>query len=218
MTTTVNHRKTILDTIRQSLRRGELSETARQAARKRLQQPPITLQPKLPDDDLLALFQQRLEKVAGTVHSVKSAAEVVAAVKSYLQTRELPLHLVADSLLQDLPWSTDMTLAYRNAEATDAVSVTQGFAGIAETGSVMMLSSPNAPTPLNFLPEVHIVVLQTVDVVSHMEEAWAKLCATDSFPRTVNLITGPSRTADVEQTIQLGAHGPRAFHVVLWAA
>lgn len=208
-------RAAILATIRQSLGRGELDTATSQRLEQRLQQPTVTLQPQLTNNDLVTLFQQQLEQAAGTVVRVRDRKAAVAAIKAYLQARDLPLQLVADRRLQALPWFAGMTVVYRNAEASDQVSVTQGFAGIAETGSVLMLSSVEAPTPLNFLPEVHIVVLRAVDVVSHIESVWQKLRARGKMPRAVNLITGPSRTADIEQTIQLGAHGPRAFHVVL---
>jgi len=60
------------------------------------------------------------------------------------------------------------------------------------------------------------VVLMRCGLVKHIEDVWARLreCCSD-WPRTVNIITGPSRTADIEQTIQLGAHGPRRLHVLL---
>src|SRR3546814_21166695 len=105
-------------------------------------------------------------------------------------------------------------------EGQDVVSVTAAFAGIAETGKRMLHSGPERPTTLNFLPDTHIVVLRAGQVVGPYEDAWARLRqarrdAGRDFPRTVNLITGPSRTADIEQTVQLGAHGPRRLHIVI---
>ncbi len=53
-------------------------------------------------------------------------------------------------------------------------------------------------------------------IVRHLEDLWAQLRARlDGMPRAVSLITGPSKTADVEQTMQYGAHGPRRLHVIL---
>jgi len=97
-------------------------------------------------------------------------------------------------------------------------SVTEAFCAIAETGTVMLLSGPENPVRLNFLPEVHVVVVSTRDIVGGYEEAWDRLrreMGEGAMPRTVNWITGPSRTADIEQTLILGAHGPRALHVLL---
>ena len=96
--------------------------------------------------------------------------------------------------------------------------------GFAETGTLMMASGPDHPSTLNFLPETHIVVLPAARIGGAYEEGWAHLRAEaargdgegDGFmPRTVNLVTGPSRTADIEQTIALGAHGPRRLHIVI---
>jgi L-lactate dehydrogenase complex protein LldG len=104
------------------------------------------------------------------------------------------------------------------AEAADATSLTGAFAAIAETGTLMMASGPQAPVTLNFLPENHIVVLRASQVTGTYEEAWQRLRAQlgkDVMPRAVNMITGPSRTGDIEQTILLGAHGPRRLHVLL---
>ena len=104
----------------------------------------------------------------------------------------------------------------RLATRDDHVTVTRAFAGVAETGSLVLLSSPQSPTSLNFLPDVHVVVLARERIVRHLEDAWALLRSeVPAMPRTVNFITGPSRTADIEQTIQLGAHGPRGLHVIL---
>ena len=100
----------------------------------------------------------------------------------------------------------------------DEVAVTRAFAGVAETGSLMLLSGPEGPTTLNFLPENNVVVLDAAAVVGFYEDAWERVRArygAGTMPRTVNFITGPSRTADIEQTIQLGAHGPRRLHIVL---
>ena len=94
--------------------------------------------------------------------------------------------------------------------------MTGAFAGIAETGSVMLLSGPGSPTTLNFLPEDHIVVLRESRIVPHLEDAWAMLRAErESMPRTVNLICGPSKTGDIELVILEGAHGPRRLRVVV---
>src|SRR3546814_17374947 len=91
------------------------------------------------------------------------------------------------------------------------------FAGIAETGTVMMASGPDAPITLNFLPENHVVVLRASQVAGTYEEAWQRLREARGrgvMPRAVNLITGPSRTGDIEQTILLGAHGPRRLPAI----
>ena len=105
---------------------------------------------------------------------------------------------------------------------TDLVSVQQAFAAVAETGTLMLPSDPKRPTTLNLLSDTAIVVLRTSRVVGPYEDAWDLLrrerkdAMTGGFmPRNVMLVTGPSRSADIEQTLELGAHGPRRLHVVL---
>jgi L-lactate dehydrogenase complex protein LldG len=149
-----------------------------------------------------------------------------------------------DASLDAIPWDTRPLLRIRRgrAEAHDAVSLTPCLAAVAETGTLLLASGPGTPTTLNFLPDTHIVVLHAGQVVASYEDGWDLLRARASprpapppsagevdrptggpegadgaplLPRTVNLITGPSRTGDIEQRIQLGAHGPRRLHVVL---
>jgi L-lactate dehydrogenase complex protein LldG len=82
----------------------------------------------------------------------------------------------------------------------------------------MLVSGPQTPTTLNFLPETHVVVVRRDQIVATYEEAWGHLRAVQTkgmLPRTINFITGPSRTADIEQHMELGAHGPRRLHIVL---
>jgi len=97
--------------------------------------------------------------------------------------------------------------------------VQHAFAAIAETGTLMLPSSKQRPTTINLLPDTAIAILRASRVVGPYEEAWDLLradCPDGGFmPRNVMLVTGPSRSADIEQTLELGAHGPRRLHVVL---
>jgi L-lactate dehydrogenase complex protein LldG len=111
-----------------------------------------------------------------------------------------------------------LALRRGRAEASDHVSITGAMAGIAETGTLVMASGPDHPVSLNLLPDTHVVVLREADIVAGYEEVWELLRARygkNGMPRTVNTITGPSRTGDIEQTIELGAHGPRRMHIVV---
>ncbi|ALG67190.1 LutC/YkgG family protein [Beggiatoa leptomitoformis] len=209
-------RQTIFNQIRQSLGRQEsVNELTRQHLEARLQQHTIHEQPAL-NLSLLDKFIYQVEKVAGTCEQVEQLSDVPACLMRYLHTQQLPTSVVMDRHLKELAWSSALTVAYRSAQIDDLVSVTHAFAGVAETGSIVMLSSPESPTTLNFLPDVHIVILSRADLLPHIESVWEKLRHTNkAIPRTVNFITGPSRTADIEQTIQLGAHGPRRLHIIL---
>ena len=168
------------------------------------------------------------EEVQTTVTQVESAVAVPGAVADYLSRHNLPSRLVItpDPLLADIPWVERPMLEIRRgrAEDSDAVAVTACFAAIAETGTLMLISGPESPTRNNFLPDTHIVVLRRAQLVASYEDGWSrlrdKMRAPDgsvALPRSVNFITGPSRTADIEQRIELGAHGPRRLHIVLVA-
>ncbi|MBV8392492.1 MAG: lactate utilization protein, partial [Alphaproteobacteria bacterium] len=117
-------------------------------------------------------------------------------------------------------WASQKMLALRRgpASAADQVSITGAFAGIAETGTIVTVSGPEHPVTLNLLPDTHVVIVEEADIVEGYEEVWARLRARfgkNAMPRTVNTITGPSRTGDIEQAIELGAHGPRRMHIVV---
>jgi len=80
----------------------------------------------------------------------------------------------------------------------------------------MLLSGPRTPAAASLLPETHIAVLRMDRIVHGMEDAWDLLRAEHGMlPRAVNFISGPSRTADIEQTLVLGAHGPYRVHIIL---
>ena len=141
-------------------------------------------------------------------------------VTDYLSAQNLPSQLVMapHPELQEIDWSARPLLTIREgkAEPTDAVSVQHAFAAIAETGTLMLPSAPERPTTLNLLADTTIVVLRASRLVGAYEEAWDLLRAErGGMPRNVMLVTGPSRSADIEQTLELGAHGPRRLHVVL---
>ena len=96
------------------------------------------------------------------------------------------------------------------------MGITGAFCAIAETGTLMMTSGPRTPAAVSLLPETHIAVVSRARIVRGMEDAWALLRAEfEHMPRAVNFISGPSRTADIEQTVTLGAHGPYRVHLIL---
>jgi L-lactate dehydrogenase complex protein LldG len=220
-------RSEILNGIRRSLRRGELSGASRQAVESRLAAPPrgpAVARAELPPAEKVALFCQWAEANNATVARV-GAAQVPAEVTSYLARNNLPAAaaMAPSPQLADYDWSSQKMLSLRQGrgQASDQVSITGAFAGIAETGTVVTTSGPDHPVTLNLLPDTHIVVLQESDIVGGYEDVWARLrqrFGKDRMPRTVNTITGPSRTGDIEQTIELGAHGPRRMHIIVVGA
>jgi len=216
-------RDSMLTAIRRGLRRGPLPADQVAMLRGRLATHPRHLIParsRLPHPEQIDLFVRNVEKEFGSVVRVPDAAAVPGVVADYLAAQNLPSRLVMapHPELREIDWSARPLLTIRQgrAEATDAVSVQHAFAAIAETGTLMLPSAPERPTTLNLLADTAIVVLRASRLVGAYEEAWDLLRADlGGMPRNVMLVTGPSRSADIEQTLELGAHGPRRLHVVL---
>ncbi|MDJ0778847.1 MAG: lactate utilization protein C [Gammaproteobacteria bacterium] len=170
------------------------------------------------DDDLADRFLAKLEAAAATVARVSAEDRVVTEIEAYLERNGLDQKIVAgdEAVLRQLDWPPGFTVEQRVPRGDDVIGLTSALCGIAETGTLMLTSAAGRPTSLNFLPDYHVVVLRRAQLVARMEDAWDKLRAEPgAMPRTVNFISGPSKTADVEQTVEYGAHGPRCLHVVL---
>ncbi len=216
-------REAMLTAIRRGLRRGPLPADQAVMLRSRLNAHPRQLIParsRLSHIEQVGLFVTNVEKEFGSVTRVPDAGAVPGAVADYLAAQNLPTSLVMapHPQLRAIPWSTRPLLEIREgrAQATDLVSVQHAFAAIAETGTLMLPSAAERPTTLNLLADTEIVVLWASRTVGAYEEAWDLLRAElGAMPRNVMLVTGPSRSADIEQTLELGAHGPRRLHVVL---
>ncbi len=170
----------------------------------------------------LDLFVRMVELAAGSVARVNDLADVPVEVAAFLRRNNLPMaaRRGTDPLLAGLPWERAGTLDIGKAatEANALSSVSHAFAGAAETGTLVLTSGADNPTSLNFLPDNHIVVIEAKDVAGDYETIWQRLrekFGEAAMPRAINLITGPSRSADIEQTLILGAHGPRRLHVIL---
>jgi L-lactate dehydrogenase complex protein LldG len=218
-------RAEILGRLRRALKRDELGPAAAAEieARVAAHAPgPIPARTKLDREGLIALFSAKLQGVAGTLERLGAMEQVPAAVSRYLARHNLPaaIKLAPAPMLAQIDWSKEplLQLSSGASDGHDLVSLTPAFAGIAETGTLMLTSGTESPTTLNFLPDDHIVVLPLSRLVGPFEEAWARLRAATGggmMPRTVNLVTGPSRSADIGLVPQLGAHGPRRLHVLL---
>ena len=222
-------REAILGAIRRGLRRGPLPADQAAMLGGRLASHPRHLIParsRLPRPEQIALFIRNVEKEFGTVHRIPDLDAVPAAVAEYLAAQNLPSRLVMapHPELLGIDWGSRPMIEReaRRARDTDLVSLQHAWAAVAETGTLLFPSDPTRPTTLNLLPDTEIVVLRASAVVGAYEEAWDRLRAerqdaeTGGFmPRNLMFVTGPSRSADIEQTLELGAHGPRRLHVLL---
>jgi L-lactate dehydrogenase complex protein LldG len=167
--------------------------------------------------DPLVRFRERARGLASTVDEVHGLTAVPAAVARYLKAASLPLTAVCWPEFEGLDWrASGVEIAVRPARESDLVGITGAFCAIAETGSLLTVSGRDTPATVSLLPETHIAVVSRSRIVRGMEEAW-QLARTElqQLPRAFNFISGPSRTADIEQTVTLGAHGPYRVHIVL---
>lgn len=190
----------------------------------RLREAPAGVVPRRGHGDLearLATFRAEAERAQATVAEVPAWSDAPAEIARFLREHNCPasVRMGADPRLSDLPWdATSLDVLHGPSDGHDANAVSAGFAGIAETGSLALVSGVDNPTTLNFLPDNHVVVLAREDVLPDYESAISRLrlaYGKGDAPRTVNFICGPSRSADIEQTLLLGAHGPRRLHIVI---
>jgi L-lactate dehydrogenase complex protein LldG len=170
-----------------------------------------------PPGDLVAHFRERALKLSSDVLETADRSEVPTLLARYLSERELPVSGVCWPSLAGLRWSTaGLDIQPCPAKDSDLVGVTGAFCAIAETGTLMMLSGAETPATTSLLPETHVAILDPRRIVATMEDAWDLLRKEHRQPpRAVNFISGPSRTADIEQTVTLGAHGPYRVLLIL---
>ncbi len=215
----------ILARIREGLHRGPLSPETRVGLEARLASPP---EPVIPERargsaaELAARFAEMAKRAGATVSVSSDARELGREIATYLGDAGLPraIRMAPDPNLDfvALLKQTGFSILRGGAGPSDRVGLSLALAGVAETGSLMLASSASHPMTLAFLTEAHIVILPRARIVGGYEEAMAQFrgpSGMHELPRAVTFITGPSRSADIEQKIQFGAHGPRRLHIII---
>ncbi|MCL6705388.1 lactate utilization protein [Pseudomonas sp. R2.Fl] len=215
----------ILAKIRSALHVSPQDPERQAAVAGRLNEPPVGIVPnrgQLPEEERIALFRKMAEKYSATTARIATLAELPTTVGDFLRTKNLPLsaRMGSDRLLRTVPWETEATLDIRDgaSDGLDLVGISHAFGAVAETGTLALASGPDNPATINFLPEQHIVVVRAEDVAGDMETVIGRLrqaTGRGKMPRTLYFVTGPSRSADIEQTLLLGAHGPKGLHIVI---
>lgn len=216
-------RDSILNGLARNIRGGPASDDDTRAVDDRLKAPkpgPVPARAQIAPAAQAALFVDKVKQSAASIERLPGVDAIPGAISSFLSQRNLPQQIRAsdDPLFDDVPWSAKPTLTVdRGAPLpNDRTTVTKGLAGIAETGTVVMAHDGNNPHMANFLPEVSIVVVAASEIAGSMEDIWRRLRAEGRpLPRALTMITGPSRTGDIAQRIELGAHGPRQVHILL---
>jgi len=218
-------RERILGSIRSALNvRGD-EPGRRGSVRARLEQPeagPIPERARGTTEELVERFAEMLAKLGAEVKPLSGPDDLPGAVALELIRRNLPqrVRTGSDGMFATLDWSAVSALERLTgpAHSDDCASLSRALAGAAETGTMFLASGPDNPSTLNFLPEVHMIAIRREDIVGSYEKAWSRLRAQYGrrrLPRTVNMISAPSRTADIEQTLIKGAHGPKELIVFL---
>ena len=216
-------RDQILGTIRHSLGATGAEAPRARVVADRLAHRPAGVVPALGQvegEARLALLRDKVLASAATFARVGSIHEVAGEIARHLRANNLPatIRRGADKRLAAVDFRGSAIEASEGAsDGHDLNGLSCAFAAVAETGTLALLAGRDNPTTLNFLPDNHIVVVAAGDVVGDLESLWAKLrtARPEGPSRVVNLVTGPSRSADIEQTLLLGAHGPRSLHVIL---
>lgn len=171
-----------------------------------------------------ALFKGFLEGQSATVIEVKSKSEIPAAIATYLRNNNLPMRVRTggDPVIKSLDWASQPALTHEEGRAvgSDEVGLSRVTAAVAETGTLVLASGADNPVTITFLPETHIAIVEESAVVGGFEGVWEKLrgrFGRGSMSRTVNFVSGPSRTADIGGQLVMGAHGPRRLCVIMVA-
>jgi L-lactate dehydrogenase complex protein LldG len=148
-----------------------------------------------------------------TVQRIGSLAALPEAAAAYLDGLGLPRAAALADDLAGLDWA-GWNLQSAPSRAPMPVSIAPLRAAIAETGSIILTSrDAHGPWP-NLLADTHIAVVPAGAIVATVEEAVGVLRG-NRLPRSLHLATGPSRTGDIEQTLELGAHGAVRLHLVI---
>lgn len=215
-------RTAMMTRLKNALTRGDDSDAREEAVRARLATSRPTLLPARTDlspPGRVQLFIDQAKAVQTDVERIDSYDALPDTIAGYLRRHNLPMRLVkaTDPHLDKADWQASLLdVKAGRPDPDDAVGLSAAFAGIAETGTLMLASDADHPMTLAFLPETAVVALPTERIARAYEDALhAFRAASQSLPRSINLITGPSRSGDIEQTLQLGAHGPKRLLIVL---
>jgi L-lactate dehydrogenase complex protein LldG len=167
--------------------------------------------------DLAVLFMEKLKTTAAGISLLPSVAGLPQHIAELLHERGLPpvLHLAEEPVLRALGWQgAGIQLRDGLELMRSGTVVSGGAAGVAETGSLLITTAGPTQPEHNLFAELHVVVIERSRIVATIEDAWCVATAA-GVPRGILFVSGPSRTGDIEMTLELGVHGALAVHVVL---
>ncbi len=219
-------REHILSAVRRATGTGAAGAGADDTVASRLAAHAPNLRPARAADNatVVSRFAEEAVRAGTDVRHATGVDEIPAIIAAYLREQNMPggIRVSDDPISTAIPWVNEPLISVSTgaADPGDTASLSVALSGIAETGTLMMNSSPENPTMLNYLPFLHVGVLPESQIVGSLESAWSILrrqsgSENTAMPRMINLITGPSRTADIEQELLMGAHGPQKHMVII---
>jgi L-lactate dehydrogenase complex protein LldG len=168
--------------------------------------------------DAVGQFAARARSTAADVHEIAHVDDAPEAIWSILVKKNAArsVHIPEVSEANTLPWQRAPGLnVMRDRPSGSDSAVSFANYGIAETGTLVFCSGERSPSSWHYLPGLEFVVMRRALILPRMENVIDTLAQGGAIPATVNLVTGPSRTADIEQTIERGAHGPRELCILI---
>jgi L-lactate dehydrogenase complex protein LldG len=216
-------REAVLARVRRALRKSGDDAGERAAAQAYVTARAQGPRPALPAD-LVGFFMQRAADMASTVERIAHREQIPGAVARYIDALDLPDAIAEQKSrigvcwpeFEDLDWEeAGLAVEVRPTIGHDRLGITGTLCAIAETGTIVVTTGASTPTATVLLPDTHIAVVARERIVAGMEDAFALIRAQGPLPRGIHMISGPSRTGDIEQTLVLGAHGPYRLHILV---
>lgn len=170
-------------------------------------------------DDLEMAFAERFLAVKGQFFFCVDHQELIEQIEKFAAVRQVKnLFVWEKELLAQLDKSTIRFNASEEQFINCEVGITTCEALVARTGSILVSSKSLSGRRLSVFPPIHIVVAYTSQIVAEIKDGFSLLkdkYSASTMPSMISLVTGPSRTADIEKTLVLGAHGPRELILFL---
>lgn len=169
-------------------------------------------------------FVECLTSNGANVAHIACQEEIPAQIAAWLReldVRPAQVRFAPDPRFKNLDWpAAHFEAAFGACQTADDVALSHAAGAIADTGCLVVESGPQSPTSLAFLPAIHFIAVNEDDIAPNLAAALAHIKehhGSQPLPRAINIISGPSRTADIAGKIVHGAHGPRWLGVLLCA-
>ncbi len=214
----MNGRDKIFGAIRSRLHRTVDVEEARAAIAERVKTKRAESRAVASQDELITRFRTLLSE-GGSGSAECSADELGTQIEEYLRGRQISPEVVvapADAIERYKLDSSALQMRTGAMRKDDRTSITEAISGVAETGSVLLASSPQFPALASFIVQTHIVLVKRESIVASLEDSWDELRHRHvRVPRHCVWVTGASSTGDIDMRLVIGAQGPRMLQIFI---